>query len=772
MEEVLLAKSHPISGKSPKTLVEHTKDVIQSVELLFGCKGGSPTRLAREWLRFFRLERECYEEFFANTLAAAACHDIGKANDGFQKAVRNKGDQKIRHEHLSGLLMSLPDFRKWFDHNPLLDFDIVLSSVISHHVKVCPDTWCQPVSASGVFRILTDKKDFRELLEVIQKKLDLPAFQLDIDNLSWSLGKTSHFFDYADLLESAKHRAYRFREKVEQCPKRLSLLCSVKAALLAADSSGSGVTREGYDLSDWLRKAFIERLPLRDGDIRQKIIEPRIDDIEGNVKGSFELQDFQKKASELGERSLLIAPCGSGKTLAAWLWIEARLKRKPTARVIFLYPTRATATEGFRDYISWAPVEDAALVHGTATYDLLEDMFENPQDPRTGKDFTTEQRLLALRFWQKSIFSATADQFLSFMQNQYSSLCLLPLLVDSVIVVDEIHSFDKAMFSAFSTFLKEFNVPVLSMTATLSKDRRSTLVHECGMHLFPETLEGLEDLKQRARHPRYHLQTVSSHDNAEKEVRRAIKKKKRVLWVTNQVGACQDVARRFNKEKALCYHSRFRLVDRRERHKSVIKAFQTHTGSVLAVTTQVCEMSLDLDADVLVTEYAPISALIQRMGRCNRKGKIGDGRLGKVYVYPPKNDLPYESEEIEDAKRFIGALDGKGFSQSDLEQAMEKHQSAQHEPEKYSNFIKGGSYAMSRSYRENSGEHTARAVLDRDINEWHSLKKCEEPTADGLVVPVPRRYAIQNRSLGRFLMEAPGANYDPDYGFLDRPTTN
>ena len=770
MEEALLAKS-PVSGKSPKTLVEHTKDVMQSVELLFGCKEGSPTRLAREWLRFFRLEREYYGEFFANTLAAAACHDIGKANDGFQKAVRNKGDQKIRHEHLSGLLMSLPDFRQWFDHNPLLDFDVILSSVISHHVKVDPDIWCQPVSASGAFRILTDKKDFRELLEVIQRKLDLPAFQLDIDNLSWNFGKASHFFDYTDLLESANDRAYRFGKKVKQCPKLFSLLCSVKAALLAADSSGSGVTREGHDLSGWLRKAFIERLPLRDGDIRQKIIEPRIDDIGGNVKGSFELQDFQKKASELGERSLLIAPCGSGKTLAAWLWIEARLKKKPTTRVIFLYPTRATATEGFRDYVSWAPEEDAALVHGTATYDL-KDMFENPQDqspqdPRTGKDFTTEQRLFALRFWQKSIFSATADQFLSFIQNQYSSLCLLPLLVDSVIVVDEIHSFDKAMFSAFSTFLKKFDVPVLSMTATLSKDRRSTLVHECGMQLFPETLEGLEDLEQRAQHPRYHLQTVSSHDNAEKEVRKAIKEKKKVLWVTNQVRACQDVARRFSKEKALCYHSRFRLVDRRERHRSVIKAFQTHMDFVLAVTTQVCEMSLDLDADVLVTESAPISALIQRMGRCNRKGKVGDGRCGKVYVYPPKNDLPYESEEIEDAKEFIGALEGKDLSQSDLEQAMEKHQSAQHEPEKFSNFIEGGSYAMSRSYRENSGEHTVRAVLDRDINEWHSLKEREK-----LIVPVPRRYAIQNRSLGRFLMEAPGANYDPDYGFLDSPTTN
>ena len=767
MEEDLLAKS-PISGRDPKTLLEHTKDIIQSVELLFGCKEGSQTRLAQEWLRFFRLESGYYEKFLVNALAAAACHDIGKANDGFQEAVRKKGDQSIRHEHLSGLLISLPDFQKWFDHNPLLDFDIILSSVISHHLKVTPKDWGHPVGMTETFRILADKKDFMELLDIIGKKLKLPSFRPDIDP-DWSLQKTSHYFDYTNLLKSAKHRAYFFGKKVKRDPNRLSLLCSVKAALLVADSAGSGIVREGENLDSWLKKAFVYRLPLRGGDIRQKVIDPRIDDIKGSGNSQFKLHDFQKKASELGERSLLMASCGSGKTLAAWLWIEAHLEKKPATRVIFIYPTRATATEGFRDYVSWAPEEDAALVHGTATYDL-ETMFESP-DTRKEKDFTIEQRLFALGLWQKNIFSATADQFLSFMQNQYSSLCLLPLLVDSVIVVDEIHSFDETMFSSFRTFLKKFDVPVLCMTATLSKDRRSTLVNECGMQPFPEKSEALKNLEKIVQHPRYQLQTISSREHAEKEVLRAIKEKKKVLWVTNQVGTCQDIAKQFSKDAALCYHSRFKLVDRRKRHKSVVKAFQTHTNSsVLAVTTQVCEMSLDLDADVLVTECAPISALIQRMGRCNRKGKIGDGRLGKVYVYQPQNDLPYKTEEIEDAKKFIQALDGKKVSQSDLEAAMMEYESVQHEPEKFSSFIEGGSYAMSYPYRD-STEYTVPAILKSDISKWRSAKKRQKPT-DGFIVPVPRRCARQNSSLGRFLMEAPEANYDSDYGFFDRPITN
>ena len=203
------------------------------------------------------------------------------------------------------------------------------------------------------------------------------------------------------------------------------------------------------------------------------------------------------------------------------------------ARVLFLYPTRATATEGFRDYVAWAPEEDAALAHGTAAYDL-EEMFENPNDIRTKKDFTTEQRLYALGFWQKRLFSATVDQFLAFMQNQYDALCLLPLLVDSVVVVDEIHSFDKAMFSAFTTFLKQFDTSVLCMTATLSKGRQRTLVDKCNLQLFPETLNGLDDLRKRSEHPRYRLYTTSCEET-EKKVHQALQENKKVLWVTNQV---------------------------------------------------------------------------------------------------------------------------------------------------------------------------------------------------------------------------------------------
>ena len=703
-------------------------------------------------------------------MASAGCHDLGKANDGFQKAVRNKGDQSIRHEHLSGLLLSLQDFKDWFSHNPLLDFDVVLSSVISHHLKVDREQWGQQLGMSNCFRLLTDKKGFTELLDVIGETLNLPVPFCPNIHPFWSFQAGSSFYDFADLLESAKRRASRFERNIRKDDGARRFLCSVKAALLASDSAGSGLVRAGHDLGNWLRAAF--RTTLSTQDIQNEIIVPRIREIRRTTKQDFRLQDFQEQASALQERALLLAPCGSGKTLAAWRWIASRLEKRPAARVLFLYPTRATATEGFRDYVAWAPEEDAALAHGTAAYDL-EEMFGNPADTRTEKDFTTEQRLYALGFWQKRLFSATADQFLAFMQNQYGPLCLLPLLVDSVIVVDEIHSFDKVMFSALTKFLKQFDVPVLCMTATLSAERRRALTDECRLQLFPKTLEGLDDLKERAQRPRYRIHTTSRKE-AERKARQALQEEKKVLWVTNQVRRCQEIAismsQQFGPETVQCYHSRFKLADRRTRHRDVIGSFQTNPGPLLAITTQVCEMSLDLDADVLITEHAPIAALIQRMGRCNRRGKPEEDKLGAVYIYPPTDSLPYKPKEIQEAQPFVNALDGKVLSQTDLEALMEQYQIVQRDPERFSSFLESGCYAMSYPYREGE-EFTVPAVLDSDVEAWRSAVGQGRPT-DGLIVPVPRRFAASDSSLGKFLKRAPSNQYHPAYGFLDQPVAN
>ncbi len=108
-DTLLLAKQWRGQGECPAevTLVGHTERVVQSFGRIFGSQT-KPTRLSREWLRFFRLPGSAFQSFCANGILACHMHDIGKANTGFQGAVRGKsvGAQVIRHEHLSGIILA------------------------------------------------------------------------------------------------------------------------------------------------------------------------------------------------------------------------------------------------------------------------------------------------------------------------------------------------------------------------------------------------------------------------------------------------------------------------------------------------------------------------------------------------------------------------------------------------------------------------------------------------------------------------------------------
>ena len=466
-------------------------------------------------------------------------------------------------------------------------------------------------------------------------------------------------------------------------------------------------------------------------------------------------------------RTLMIAPCGAGKTLAAWRWIGAQLESSTRSRVIFLYPTRATATEGFRDYVAHAPEADASLLTGTAAYELR-DMFDNPNEPREGVNYLTEARLYALGYWNKRLFSATVDQFLSFMQQSYKGLCLLPVLADAVIVFDEVHSFDVGLFDTFCKFLQSFEVPVLAMTASLPVGRRRAL-EGAGLHLF--TGESLEDLTASAELPRYEVAELDDDAEAERTVRAAILAQEDVLWVVNTVDRAQSLAQRVSDLYPICYHSRFTLDDRKRRHAEVIRAFQRSTrGGRLAITTQVCEMSLDLDARMLVSELAPISSLIQRMGRCNRHGRPGHNKLGRVRFCRPDKDLPYAPEEMRLAERFVADIAGRQISQAQLEERLEHYTQGQgREADRWTAFLDDGAWAASRATDlRDTTDYTVQAVLDDRVDEFLHRQRAAEPT-DGLIVRVPRASGAVDQRLPRYLRTAPADNYNPLLGFLKEP---
>ena len=510
----LLAKS----GQNAPSLVQHSEDVAAAFTALFGGVD-EPSYLGKQWLRFFRLDAAAFPRFCANGVTACALHDLGKANDTFQAALERRGRQFIRHEHLSAFLLDSGDFPGWLESGNS-NTDVVVSAVLGHHLKA---TWEPP--ASGAYRglhnpvmegesmrVLANHADYAAVLDLAVRKAGLSASLPD--------GATSAVrWDEEQVYACAKslqRRAKRMKKR-EGSADLWRMTRAVKTALIVADSVGSAIlVREDGKIADWIA----ERFPRDDEDekvltpaaIAEKVIAPRVEEIKQNKPDAAVPDEFQQAAGDLGERTsraLMLAPCGAGKTLAAWMWIKGALWHTKTSRALFLYPTRGTAVEGFRDYVSHAPESDASLLHGAAKYDLrheLRGIRRNPDD--SAKDYEADDRLAKLGYWDKRVFSATVHQFLAFMQQDYGSICLLPLLADSVVVIDEVHSFDSKMFSALVGFLREFDLPVLCMTASLTRRRREAL-EEIGLEVYPQDKQNFATLKRSAEMPRYRVEIVA-----------------------------------------------------------------------------------------------------------------------------------------------------------------------------------------------------------------------------------------------------------------------
>jgi CRISPR-associated endonuclease/helicase Cas3 len=796
MVEQLLAKSQ----HSGIGLLQHTRDVIGAAEALFGAARDS-TRLGRCWLHFFKLPANAWPVFHANLLAACALHDWGKANDGFQEEVRGRRQmQAIRHEHLSALLMAHHAVWSWLRAEESLDLPLVLSAVMTHHLKAAFDPlkewgFARCLNRRPRVRLLHRSNEFKDLVDAASDLLHLGHLDLAQVPEQWAFDKPPA--SIRDTREDLKNRILiPFHNELDGDTARRRLLYAVRAGLIAADAAGSGLVREGKTVARWIREQF-DDAPLWDGErIRSEIIDRRITDLNtqfaAHGKPQFEWSAFQQVCDDLPDRTLLLAPCGSGKTLAAWRWIAARAAERPVGRVLFLYPTRATAKEGFKDYVSWAPEADAALMHGTAEFDLR-DMFDNDQDSRHGLSYEADRRLFALGFWQKRAFSATVDQFLAFLQYGYAPVCMLPVLADSIIVVDEVHSFDQKMFSALKVFLKEFDVPVLCMTATLPQDRCEQLEKECGLKPFAEKLGELAVI---ARMPRYQLRRLPSRDAAEERAREALRQGRRVLWVVNTVARCHEIVERFaaNFDPAsqadnadlqtaegrpiYCYHSRFRLFDRVERHNNVVANLKATGPAGLGATTQVCEMSLDLDVDLLITEECPVTSLIQRMGRANRERNARPpGRSGEVIVYRPADQNPYSRDELTGLEEFLSLVAEKeDLSQADLVAALNNKDvpSPPWGGDKLSMFLESGPFAVAgeEDFRDGD-ERNRQCVLPDEVGAYAAADAKDKP---GFLLPVPMRWARcrddeahpEHKQLPRYIGVAEAGHYHPAIGYYDR----
>ncbi len=184
------------------------------------------------------------------------------------------------------------------------------------------------------------------------------------------------------------------------------------------------------------------------------------------------------------------------------------------------------------------------------------------------------------------------------------------------------------------------------MTASLPNARLAAL-HDCLRRAKREPMAEIGGPHELQALPRYCREEMPI--DLALRVRQEVAAGGKVLWVSNTVDRAMAAADSVRDLRPAIYHSRFKYCDRVRQHRAVIDSFAA-VASAVACSTQVAEMSLDLSATLVVTELAPVAALIQRLGRLNRRAKQGSSTQPFILIDVGDNYWPYTPAELESAR--------------------------------------------------------------------------------------------------------------------------
>lgn len=781
----LLAKSfepgeYPDGPPSFALLTQHSRDVARVARAL-GDRYGALALAAMS------LPATLLPALSRALVACGWMQDIGKCNSHFQEMVGGNANraQLLRHEAISLLLFSREPLRGWI--SSFEEGSIALWAAAGHHRKfdrgISARDDCTPM------RVCVSHSDLQAILDEMGRDLSLgaaPRFTSDI-----TIGKSRH--DGADIVASRELASI-----VDECENRArmmdasahKLLSLVKAFGIAADVAASALARTtspdriGPSIQSMLDEG---RLKSTDVDrlvrswVRARFPEHQDKDLE-SLKTEV-LRPFQRQvATSDSFVTLARAGCGAGKSIAAYLWAGEWAKRfeqegRADYRLFFTLPTTGTTTEHFRDYAleCGVPAELAELAHSRAKVDLLalSETASQEEPPeglgaaeQAGRALDLMQRKIeALTLWSTPIVVSTSDTVLGLMSNGLKPLCSFPAIVSGGVVFDEVHAFDDSMFGHLLVFLRLFpKIPVLLMTASLQSERLDALATvrpDLNIIDGPADLECLE---------RYAPHLADSSDEVNDSVHSTIAAGGKVLWVRNRVRWANETfaecRRRFPDAFVQVYHSRFRYRDRSRRHRCVIDHFKAK-GQAILVATQVAEMSLDISADLLISDMAPVPALIQRMGRLNRHwspGQPGQARRAFFMTIPPGETMPYEAEAVASARDWLSRLItyGRPVSQRDLGEEFGRTGAGREvdvrRAEKNAEFIAGVWETRVGQTRDDG--NTVAVLLERDWNEWRISTGAGHPSREWLrehEVSIPMKPVVLGWERARYLPIAPSA---------------
>jgi CRISPR-associated endonuclease/helicase Cas3 len=635
----IMAKSMEKGGQ---TLAQHTWDVLERITNQYALHPNLPSSYWH-WLYWGGL-----------------LHDFGKAADGFQRMLSGERDHGWvnnghRHEVLSLAFVDWLFSKNHPDRHP------VLSVIAAHHkdLSVIAEKYgglhyerSKPSQELSEYQrenitFLSNQIDetVRRLLwqwlsecgEIWAQQLELPVGEapqlMPIETAVAMDFRTSIFRALLDL--------NRWRDNLlkDNADERIMAML-IRGLVVASDHAASA--GQGAFMGLHLTHEIALR-PLHDASGNP--LEPR--------------QHQQAARSAVGNSAILIAPTGSGKTEAAMLWAATQHANKTASRLFYTLPYQASMNAMARRLANRfydIPFEGVTnqivtIQHSRAVLQFYQDHMAADSDPQAAaRTARVKKNKTQLNLYPVKVFSPYQMLKAAYSLKGYETL--LADYTDALFIFDEIHAYDPKRLALIITMIEwlrnNFNTRFFVMTATLPPTVRNALGKALFGDLTPTIITAEQQLYDASQRHAVIRREGDVNDYLDEVVTR-YKRGEAVLICCNTVARAQAVYAtldgQISSDDMRLLHGRFTGRDRTEKEKWLMGRVRTGMSKsarqpTVFVATQVVEVSLDVDFDVLYTDPAPLEALLQRFGRVNR-GRGSDASLCEVHVF----DQPFGEDE-------------------------------------------------------------------------------------------------------------------------------
>lgn len=389
---------------------------------------------------------------------------------------------------------------------------------------------------------------------------------------------------------------------------------------------------------------------------------------------------FDHIAPEMNNPALLLkAPTGSGKT-------EAVLIPSLNAehRLFLIFPSRSLVDDQIgrcEEYLQRASEKTDrhyALVVDRGS-EASRTVFEN------GKKLETGRRHL----YDGDVILTTFDKFLYrfFGFGEPNKSYIFPFRIhhskkQNLFCFDEVHAYDQVAFVNFERLIKALykaNLDMVVMTATMPDTYQKELHFLDSIDYTTGTeQEKLEQYQDRF-HPNKTIKYIAAQKNeVENEICAYVtehyESDKRIIVTIETVKNLISVYKRMKDQNGgkniFLYHGRL-TNDQRKKAYHKLKVREDNNEGYLLLTTSAIEVGCDLDAHLLVTELCNPASLIQRAGRCNRKGKNEGAEIVVVGKKIPSFLSILSEEKMEKYLEKLQHQNGENFNPNDILEIME-----------------------------------------------------------------------------------------------------